>query len=1147
MRKRGLAIFLIVCMLFTAFPVYAAPIRETPAEDETPVSPVTEDVKEEPASPVMEADKTEEEIPAKDEPGSEKASEENGNGETNENTQTQDADALEISEEEERDPLRSPSDPVDLDNLCIIGKTTDGKYYGLKTYGKEYDDVVGTKKFLTLTKEEYEKAAKNTFLIFKRADGQAFKYPDAKIADTDEWAETIFEEIQFKNHMAYRYTLVNFDPTRKVPGMENVMWSLELKKDWVIEGDPGFADGTQKSDYAYIHFHCELDGNGHKIYRNDKDDHILFLGKGITPAQGVDDPKITIRNLTVDGSKKYRGILVTNGSLVHLENVTVQNAYNATNGPSYGGAITLREDTTLTMDERCKIVNCTSEHRGGAMYVDKRTKVELNGAELSGNKAKLYGGAMFATQDSEITLHGVKMDSNTSDESGGAICATKVKALTVENGCSFSNNSAVKNGGAIYITDSTKLTVENDCTFSNNSAVKNGGAIYSTGSTPLTVKNQCAFSENKASGTGGAIYINKDTVAQLEDCTLSENTAKWGGAIGTFGDVAINKTQLDKNTASSQGGAIYVGKNVKNFGIQASNFKENQAQWGGALALKSKTEIKEGTNFEGNKADNLGGAIYLVQGELSVRNVDFVKNGAMVGGGIFITNDNASGVHISNSNFTENKSGQSIDNPDAFGGGIYLSRNSKLEIADSTFAKNEAYHGGAIATQIKGINPNQSMLKVTASTFEGNISCGGGGVMTAVPTKFTQCTFTGNRAEIHPLDDQTNPHDTGTGGAIYVINHKTLIQDCAFEKNWAYGSGGALEINGVTRDQGAEGKPITGLKEDIKVEISGKTVFRGNIAKVGQGGAIHTIPYQYVDPVNLQDPDPAWKKQAYKNISMTEEVVFEGNRAEAGFSRPPENWEDFADLKFQRNSFEGVEGVDEIFRQSLLNNYDVNYKNEPVEILYVGNGGTFNTGGTSTKTRTDEYPIDLTDGVNATVKITISDILPTRKGYTFKGWLGEDGKTYSPGTEMLVGGNKIFVAQWEKDSTPGGPIRYTITYDADGGKIDTAGSFGTASAGREIVYYTYAYGEVITIIGAPQREGYKFLYWKGSEYQPGDSYTVKEDHTFVAQWEKESEPQREEPHAKAPGGDLVIPKRIDPIFDALRQPIPIIPRAGVGQ
>ena len=44
----------------------------------------------------------------------------------------------------------------------------------------------------------------------------------------------------------------------------------------------------------------------------------------------------------------------------------------------------------------------------------------------------------------------------------------------------------------------------------------------------------------------------------------------------------------------------------------------------------------------------------------------------------------------------------------------------------------------------------------------------------------------------------------------------------------------------------------------------------------------------------------------------------------------------------------------------------------------------------------------------------------------------------------------------------------------------------------------------VKIHDAPTREGYDFLYWKGSEYQPGDAYTVIEDHKFVAQWQKKS-------------------------------------------
>ena len=75
--------------------------------------------------------------------------------------------------------------------------------------------------------------------------------------------------------------------------------------------------------------------------------------------------------------------------------------------------------------------------------------------------------------------------------------------------------------------------------------------------------------------------------------------------------------------------------------------------------------------------------------------------------------------------------------------------------------------------------------------------------------------------------------------------------------------------------------------------------------------------------------------------------------------------------------------------------------------------------------------------------------------------------------------------------------RFTITYKLNGGNYN-----GSSSDIKE----TYAKGTVIKIHDKPTRNGYKFLYWKGSEYQPGDSYTVIEDHTFVAQWESEKTP-----------------------------------------
>ena len=74
---------------------------------------------------------------------------------------------------------------------------------------------------------------------------------------------------------------------------------------------------------------------------------------------------------------------------------------------------------------------------------------------------------------------------------------------------------------------------------------------------------------------------------------------------------------------------------------------------------------------------------------------------------------------------------------------------------------------------------------------------------------------------------------------------------------------------------------------------------------------------------------------------------------------------------------------------------------------------------------------------------------------------------------------------------------HKITYDLAGGTLD--GKTGTITE-------EYKYGTEITIAAAPARDGYKFLYWEGSQYNPGDKYTVTGDHTFKAVWQKVSTP-----------------------------------------
>ena len=93
-----------------------------------------------------------------------------------------------------------------------------------------------------------------------------------------------------------------------------------------------------------------------------------------------------------------------------------------------------------------------------------------------------------------------------------------------------------------------------------------------------------------------------------------------------------------------------------------------------------------------------------------------------------------------------------------------------------------------------------------------------------------------------------------------------------------------------------------------------------------------------------------------------------------------------------------------------------------------------------------------------------------------------------------VGTIKLVVT--EPEPSEGETETDVITYDLNGGTID---------GGTDPITEEHKVGDIITIMKAPEREGYTFTYWKGSGYHPGDEYTVTGDHTLTAQWEKNSD------------------------------------------
>ena len=133
----------------------------------------------------------------------------------------------------------------------------------------------------------------------------------------------------------------------------------------------------------------------------------------------------------------------------------------------------------------------------------------------------------------------------------------------------------------------------------------------------------------------------------------------------------------------------------------------------------------------------------------------------------------------------------------------------------------------------------------------------------------------------------------------------------------------------------------------------------------------------------------------------------------------------------------------------------------------------------------DEKDESRSGTTDTEVSVTEADKTPTREKYAL------DSTQTSYFTGRIAGDGSLTLKVFFRR-------QYTITYDPNGGKIN-----GQTDNVTEQHYY----GDQITIIAAPTREGYRFLYWKGSEYNPGDSYTVKGDHTFTAQWETGNPPR----------------------------------------
>lgn len=194
--------------------------------------------------------------------------------------------------------------------------------------------------------------------------------------------------------------------------------------------------------------------------------------------------------------------------------------------------------------------------------------------------------------------------------------------------------------GTIYLNPSQVYSFSNDYQDSYAALPEIDGYITIIG-------NNATLERSTVAGTPNFSFflLAESSRLRLEDLTLKNGDTSDGGAIGLYEDYAqlelIACTILNNNTDTS-GGAIFAKGAQQTITIEKCHFEDNTAPGtgGGAIYMANqfssefpKLRIKDSV-FENNSADDVGGALYLVDIEAYIRTSQFIGNEAERGGAI---------------------------------------------------------------------------------------------------------------------------------------------------------------------------------------------------------------------------------------------------------------------------------------------------------------------------------------------------------------------------------------------------------------------------------------------------------------------------------------------------------------------------------
>jgi len=415
----------------------------------------------------------------------------------------------------------------------------------------------------------------------------------------------------------------------------------------------------------------------------------------------------------------------------------------------------------------------------------------------------------------------------------------------------------------------------------------------------------------ETAGSGGGLYVNIGILHMLGGRVHANIAETHGGGVFVTARAVVHDNQLTdisvrnnmagfvlddgdpvRSARGGDGGGLY---------FETPLDGEGDPQPATAVTLR----IDEASEISGNIAGRDGGGIWLdrYEGLALYQDSEVQENEALRdGGGIYFVplgegtltmgdavqvRENEAGRHggglyfapADEGTFTLDDDVQISENVAAYYGGGILLRAAELVMNDGIIHGNRALRGGGVYLDEAEARMYGGLIGGTTA----NEATFGGGVYLTADSLFTMDVA----ADAGIMSNLAEEY----GGGVYVeANAAFVMVDGNISGNEATIHGGGVFVAGtLTLEAG---------------EVS------DNQAVTGAGGGIFTTDHEYVNPLSV---DAANVALYYRNLTISEDVIFADNSAAAPFT-PPIN-----------ALTTGIPGGSQSFGLHPLNNYDINF------------------------------------------------------------------------------------------------------------------------------------------------------------------------------------------------------------------------------